>query len=54
VTWAQLNEPDFKYKKEGEFHVRGRPDTSDPQYDKLVELATKVRDEFFAETRRPS
>jgi hypothetical protein len=30
VAWAQLNEPDFEYKKEGEFHVRGRPDTSDP------------------------
>ena len=51
VAWAQLNEPDFEYKPEGEFHVRGRPDTSDPLYDKLVETATKVRDDFFAEQK---
>jgi hypothetical protein len=51
VTWAQLNEPDFKYKAEGEFHVRGTPDTSDEAYDKLIETATKVRDEYFAETK---
>jgi hypothetical protein len=51
VGWAQLNEPDYKYKEEGEFHVRGRPDTDDPAYDKLVETATKIRDEFFAEQK---
>ena len=50
VVWAQLNEPDFEYKKEGEFHVRIRPDTSDPAYDKLVSTAEKVRDEFYDET----
>jgi hypothetical protein len=50
VAWAQLNEPDYEYKKEGEFHVRIRPDTSDPLYDKLVETATAVRDEFYDET----
>jgi hypothetical protein len=50
VAWAQLNEPDFEYKKEGEFHVRIRPDTSDPAYDKLVAKATEVRDEFYDET----
>lgn len=51
VVWAQLNEPDFQYKAEGEFHVRGRPDTSDPLYDAMLETATKVRDEFFAEKK---
>lgn len=51
VTWAQLNEPDYKYKEEGEYHVRGRPDTSDPLYDALVTTATKVRDEYFAEQK---
>lgn len=50
VAWAQLNEPDFEYKKEGEFHVRLRPNTDDPQYEKLVALAEKVRDDFFDET----
>src|SRR5438105_2279348 len=50
VAWANLNEPDYEYKKEGEFHVRVRPDTSDPKYDELVEIATKTRDEFYDET----
>jgi hypothetical protein len=51
VAWAQLNEPDFKYKPEGEFHVRGRPDTSDPAYDAMIAAATKVRDDYFAEQK---
>lgn len=51
VSWAQLNEPDYEYKKEGEFHVRGRPDTDDPLYAALVETATRVRDEFFEEKK---
>jgi hypothetical protein len=50
VAWASLNEPDYEYKKDGEFHVRLRPDVNDPQYPKLVELAEKVRDEFYDET----
>jgi hypothetical protein len=52
VAWAQLNEPDYEYKKDtGEFHVRGRPDTDDPAYAKLIETAERVRDEFFEETK---
>ena len=51
VAWAQLNEPDFEYKDEGEFHVRGRPDTSDPLYDAMIEKATEVRDTFFSEKK---
>lgn len=47
ASWAQLNEPDYEYKAEGQFHVRGRPDTDDPRYAKLIELAEAVRDEFF-------
>lgn len=51
VAWANLNEPDYEYKKEeGEFHVRIRPNTNEPSYTELVELATKVRDEFLEET----
>jgi hypothetical protein len=51
VAWAQLNEPDYEYKKEtGEFHVRIRPDTDDPQYAVMVEKAEAVRDEFYDET----
>lgn len=52
VSWAQLNEPDYEYKKEtGEFYVRGRPDTDDPRYAALIEAATQVRDEFFEEQK---
>jgi hypothetical protein len=51
VTWAQLNEPDYKYKEEGEFHVRGRPDTDDPAWDNLIATAQKVLDDFFEETQ---
>lgn len=49
VAWAQLHEPDFEYKDEGEFHVRGRPDTSDPRYGEMIALAEKVQEEFFQE-----
>lgn len=52
VSWAQLNEPDFEYKKEGEFHVRGRPDTDDPLYEKMVEVGTQVRDEYLDELKQ--
>lgn len=53
VAWAQLNEPDYQYKKDsGEFHVRGRPDTDDPAYAAMVQAATELRDQFMEDKRR--
>lgn len=47
AIWPALNEPDYKFKENGEFHVRLRlaPDT--PGLAELVARAEEIRDEAF-------
>lgn len=49
AVWPRLNEPDTKFKQEGEYTVSLAYDSDDPEYNKLEKLLEKRRDELFAE-----
>lgn len=47
VAWASLHEPDYEYKKEGEFYVRLRLKPGDPGVDELIAVGQEILDEAF-------
>jgi len=48
AQWPRLNEPDYKYKPEGEFSVKLAYDPNDGDVQKMVKTLEKKRDELFA------
>jgi len=49
AVWPRLNEPDTKFKQEGEYTVSLAYDSDDAEYNKLVKFLEKRRDELFQE-----
>lgn len=47
VVWASIDEPDYKYKEDGEFHIKVRFDPSDSAWDDIRETAEGLLDEAF-------
>ncbi len=47
AQWPRLNEPDYKYKPEGEFSVKLAYDPADADVSKMVKTLEKRRDELF-------
>jgi hypothetical protein len=51
VAWAQIDEPDYEYKDEGEFHIRVRFDPDDAEWNPIREAAEALLDEAFKAKR---
>ncbi len=49
AVWPRLNEPDTKYKDEGEYTVKLAFDTDDKEARKLIVDLEKIRDEQYAQ-----
>lgn len=49
AVWPRLNEPDTKFKDEGEYTVKLAFDEDDPAAQKFIQALEKIRDEQFAE-----
>lgn len=47
AVWPRLNEPDTKFKQEGEYTVSLAYDKDDPEVTKLIRFLEKRRDEAF-------
>jgi len=48
AVWPRLNEPDYKFKEEGEFSCRTKFDPADAAYAEFKAKLEKLRDEAFA------
>lgn len=52
VAWASIDEADYEYKEEGEFHIRVRFDPEDPGLEKLREEAEAILEEAHEDMKR--